>query len=108
MDMFGAIMDHVFCRLQSVPFGCARMADDVQRQDLDLFLKALGARGFGRPLERRCAEIIEAAIAEASKLPRPMGKQLSDVILQQSYHLTKNLGLAITVPEFDNVPVNRP
>lgn len=107
-DIDPVFLDDSVTHQMSFRIGCARMADDVQRQDLDLFLKALGARGFGRPLERRCAEIIEAAIAEASKLPRPMGKQLSDVILQQSYHLTKNLGLAITVPEFDNVPVNRP
>ncbi|MEP3333263.1 hypothetical protein [Sedimentitalea sp.] len=61
-----------------------------------------------RPLERRCAQIIEAAIAEAAKLPRPTGKQLADVILQQSHHLSKNEGFAIEIPKFDNVPVNRP
>lgn len=82
------------------------MADDVTAPDLDLFLKAIGARGFGRPQVQRCAEIVETALAAA--MPRLTGKRLCDVIRQQANHLSINAGLGIKVPEFDNVPVNRP
>ncbi|MDB6177697.1 HipA domain-containing protein [Paracoccus sp. Z330] len=92
----------------SFRIGCARMADDVGAEDLDLFLKAIGAKGFVRPLARRCTEIIETAIAHAENLPPPSAKQLSAVIRQQAHHLSANAGFEIDVPEFDNMPVNRP
>lgn len=92
----------------SFRIGSARMADDVGAKDLDMFLKEIGAKGFVRPLARRCAEMIKTAIVHAAELPRPAAKQLSDVVMQQAHHLSENAGFAIEVPEFDNVPVNRP
>lgn len=91
----------------SFRIGAAKMADDVTTKDLDIFLKALGARGFGRPQKLRCAEMIEAALLSAGSLPRPAGKRLADVIRQQAHHLSMNVGLVIDVPDFDAVPVNR-
>ncbi|TCP61448.1 serine/threonine-protein kinase HipA [Rhodovulum bhavnagarense] len=88
--------------------GTARMADDVTEADFDLFLKAIGARGFGRPLAKRVAEIVTAALAATADLARPSRKRLTDVICQQAHHLSENVGLDIAVPEFDAVPVNRP
>ncbi|PLS21019.1 HipA domain-containing protein [Neptunicoccus cionae] len=92
----------------SFRIGKAQMADDVGAADLELFLKAIGARGFGRPLAQRSAGIIKAALARAAALPRPVGKALSDVIRQQAHHLSQNAGFDMEVPDFDNVPVNRP
>jgi len=88
--------------------GDARVADDVTGDDLDRFLKALGARSFGRPQQRRTASIIETLVEAADDLPRPGGKRLCDVIRQQARHLSDNLGLGLDLPEFDAVPVNRP
>lgn len=107
-DIDPVMLDYSVTHEMSFRIGSARMADDVKKEDLDLFLKAIGAKGLVRPLARRCAEMIETSIALAAELPRPAAKQLSDVILQQAYHLSANAGFGIDVPEFDNVPVNRP
>jgi serine/threonine-protein kinase HipA len=106
-DIDAVLLDDVTHEM-SFRIGGARMADDVTAPDLDLFLKAIGARGFGRPQERRCAEIVNTALAATATVPRPAGKRLSDVIRQQAHHFSINAGLGIDVPEFDNVPVNRP
>ncbi|RED10669.1 HipA domain-containing protein [Pontivivens insulae] len=92
----------------SFRIGSARMADEVRGPDLDAFLRAIGARGFGQPQRRRVAELIEMTLRAADALPRPTGKGLFDVIGQQAHHLSANLGMEITIPDFDNVPVNRP
>jgi serine/threonine-protein kinase HipA len=107
-DIDPVMLDYSVTHEMSFRIGSARMADDVNADDLDLFLKAIGAKGLVRPLARRCAEMIETSIALAAELPRPAAKQLSDVILQQAYHLSASAGFGIDVPEFDNVPVNRP
>lgn len=107
-DIDPVMLDNSVTHEMSFRIGRARMADDVSSEDLDLFLKAIGARGLVRPLARRCAEIIKTSIALAAQLPRPTAKQLSDVILQQAHHLSSNVGFEIDVPDFDNVPVNRP
>lgn len=106
-DIDPVLLDDVTHEM-SFRIGVARMADDVTALDLDLFLKAIRARGFGRPQARRCADIIEAALAAAAAIPRPAGKRLADVIRQQAYHLSFNADLTIDVPEYDAVPVNRP
>lgn len=105
-DIDPVLLDDVTHEM-SFRIGAARMADDVTTKDLDIFLNALGARGFGRPQKLRCAEIIEAALLSAGSLPRPTGKRLADVIRQQAHHLSMNTGLGIDVPDFDAVPVNR-
>lgn len=87
--------------------GTSTMGDDVTGDDLDAFLRSLGARGFSRAQARRCAEIIERLLAGVDGLPRPAGKGLCDVVRQQAFHLSQNLDLGLEVPEFDNVPVNR-
>ncbi len=107
-DIDPVLLDNSVTHEMSFRIGRARMVDDVDKQDLDLFLKAIGSKGLVRALEQRCTEIITAAIAEATKLQRPVGKRLADVILQQSHHLSENVGFDVEVPEFDNVPVNRP
>lgn len=106
-DIDPVLLDDVTHEM-SFRIGAARMADDVTAPDLDLFLKAIGARGFGRPQEQRCADMVKTALAAAAAMPRPTGKRLSDVIRQQAHHLSSNAGLGIEVPDFDNVPVNRP
>lgn len=107
-DIDPVMLDAGVTHEMSFRIGRSRMADDVSADDLDLFLKAIGAKGLARPLARRCAQIVEAAIERALELPRPIAKRLSDVILQQATHISANVGLGIDVPEFDNVPVNRP
>ncbi|WP_282128819.1 HipA domain-containing protein [Roseobacter litoralis] len=106
-DVDPVLLDDVTHEM-SFRIGEARMADDVNAHDLDLFLKAIGARGFTSPQERRCADLVNSALAAATALPRPAGKSLCDVIRQQAHHLSGNIGLGIPVPDFDNVPVNRP
>ena len=88
--------------------GRARMADDVVLSDLQEFGTALGARGFPKPQQRRATEIFAALLDEAATVPRPTGMGLCHVIRQQIHHLSMNLGLGLNVPEFDNIPVNRP
>jgi serine/threonine-protein kinase HipA len=88
--------------------GSARMGDDVTGADLDLFLKSIGMRGFGSRQKQRCGEIARLAVLAASDLPRPAGKLLGDVVRQQAHHLSLNVSLGLDVPDFDNVPVNRP
>lgn len=92
----------------SFRIGQARVADDVSQEDLDQFTKALGARGFGTAQRQRAASIIQSLHDATATLPRPIGNGLSDVIRQQSYLLSKNMGLGLDIFEFDNVPVNRP
>ena len=92
----------------SFRIGDARVADDITGEDLDRFLKALGARSFGKPQQRRATSIIKTLLEAADALPRPAGKGLCDVIRQQAYHVSGNLGLGLDVAEFDAVPVNRP
>ena len=92
----------------SFRIGNARVADDITGEDLDRFLKALGARSFGKPQQRRATSIIKTLLEAADALPRPAGKGLCDVIRQQAYHVSGNLGLGLYVAEFDAVPVNRP
>jgi len=87
--------------------GASTMGDDVTGDDLDAFLRSLGAKGFSRAQARRCAEIIERLLAGVDGLSRPAGKGLCDVVRQQAFHLSQNLDLGLDVPEFDNVPVNR-
>ncbi|MBZ4689145.1 MAG: type toxin-antitoxin system HipA family toxin [Cereibacter sp.] len=105
-DIYPVLLDDVTHEM-SFNIGKARMADEVVKSDLDLFMKAIGARSFGRPSQLRCAALVEAAIAAAAALPQPACKRLVDVIRRQAHHLSKNAGLWIEVPEFDNVPVNR-
>lgn len=107
-DIDPVMLDYNVTHEMSFRIGKARMADDVSKEDLDLFLKSIGAKGFVSPLAKRCAQMINASIQLAAKLPRPAAKQLSDLILQQAHHLSANAGFDIDVPEFDNVPVNRP
>lgn len=106
-DIDPVLLDDVTHEM-SFHIGSARVADDITRKDLDHFLKALGARGFSTSQARRSASIIQALLSNADALPRPIGKGLCDVIHQQAYHLSKNLELGLKIPEFDNVPVNRP
>lgn len=106
-DIDPVLLDDVTHEM-SFRIGDARVADDITRDDLDGFLKALGAHSFGRPQERRVASIIKTLVKAADALPRPAGKGLCDVIRQQAFHLSGNLGLGLDVPEFDAVPVNRP
>ncbi len=84
------------------------LLDDVTREDLDRFLKSLCARGFGASQQKRTTSIMQRLPDAANALPRPKAKRLGDVIRQQSHHLSCNAGLGLEVPEFDNVPVNRP
>jgi len=44
----------------------------------------------------------------AAALPCPAGRGLCDVIRRQIHHLSSKLDLGTDVPDFDNVPVNRP
>lgn len=106
-DIDPVLLDDVTHEM-SFRIGTARMADDVTATDLGLFLRALGARGFGRPQKLRCAEMVDAALSSAESMPLPAGKRLTDVIRQQAHHLSMNVGLEIDVPGFDAVPVNRP
>lgn len=92
----------------SFRLGKARMADDVTRDDLAEFCKALGYRSLSSPLLKRTKELVVALIKNTTKLPRPSGKRLADVILQQSHHMSDNLDLGVGPFEFDTVPVNRP
>jgi serine/threonine-protein kinase HipA len=87
--------------------GASTMADDVTAADLDVALRALGGRGFNANQARRCAAIATTLLEGAAQLPRPAGKGLCDVVRQQIFHLSANVGLGLEVPEFDNVPVNR-
>ncbi|WP_316014613.1 HipA domain-containing protein [Roseobacter sp. HKCCA0434] len=88
--------------------GSARIADDVTEEDLGDLLRNLGGRGLTKQLLRRVAEIGAQLLGAAADLPSPDAKPLYDVIGQQVHHLSENLGLGLDVPEFDNVPVNRP
>lgn len=106
-DVDPVLLDDVNHEL-SFRIGNARIADDIIGEDLDHFLKALGARGFGKPQQQRTAAIINTLLEAGDSLPRPAGKGLCDVIRQQAYHLSDNLELDLDVPEFDTVPVNRP
>jgi len=92
----------------SFKIGNARMADDITEGDLDTFCRALDYPSLTSPLLKRVKDLV-LSISEASKnLPRPSCKALSDVVLQQSHHLSKNLDLGVGPFEFDAVPVNRP
>ncbi|GAA0308272.1 HipA domain-containing protein [Rhodovulum strictum] len=106
-DIDPVMLDNVTHEM-SFRIGEARVADDITGEDLDRFLKALGARSFGKPQQRRTASIIQTLLKAADELPRPAGKGLCDVIRQQAHHLSCNIGLGLDVPEFDAVPVNRP
>ena len=92
----------------SFRIGDARVADEITEDDLDRFVKALGARSYGKPLQRRTVSLVKTLLEAADELPRPAGKGLCDVIRQQAYHLSNNLKLGLDVPDFDAVPVNRP
>ena len=87
--------------------GASKMGDDVTDDDLDAFLRSLGARGFSRSQARRCAVIIERLLDRVQDLPSRAGRDLCDVVRQQAFHLSRNLSLGLEVPEFNNVPVNR-
>ena len=87
--------------------GAATIVDDVTAADLDVVLRALGGRGFNATQARRCAAVATTLLEGAAQLPRPAGKGLCDVVRQQAFHLSANVGLGLEVPEFDNVPVNR-
>lgn len=106
-DIDPVLLDDVTHEM-SFRIGSARVADNVTREDLNHFLKALGARGFSKPQALRSASIIQALLDTADTLPRPIGKGLCDVIRQQAHHISANVGLGLKVPEFDNVSVNRP
>ena len=92
----------------SFRLGQARMADDVMREDLEAFCRALGYRRLTTPLLDRVKQLV-ADLSETTKdLPRPSAKRLADVILQQAHHLAENFNLGLGPFEFDAVPVNRP
>ena len=105
-DIHPVLLENVTHEM-SFRIGAVRMADDVTSADLNQFLQSIGARGFSRPQMRRCAEMVEAALAAATDMPRPAGKRLADVIHQQAHHLSMNAGLGIDVPAFDAVTVHR-
>ncbi|MCW8843691.1 MAG: hypothetical protein OQK00_09775, partial [Rhodobacteraceae bacterium] len=92
----------------SFRLGAARMADDVTREDLDAFCKALGYRAFTSPLLKRLTQLVAQLTQMTKDLPRPSAKMLADVIHQQAHHLSENLDLGLGPFEFDAVPVNRP
>ena len=92
----------------SFQLGKARMADDVTHDDLTEFCRALGYRSLTSPLLKRVKELVIDLTDKTTELPRPSGKRLADVILQQSHHLSENLDLGVGPFEFDTVPVNRP
>jgi serine/threonine-protein kinase HipA len=105
-DIDPVLLDDVTHEM-SFCIGEARIADDVTQDDLNLFTRALGARGFSTAQRQRVATIIQSLHDAAETLPRPIGKGLCDVIRQQSHHLSVNMGLGLDILEFDNVPVNR-
>ncbi len=91
----------------SFRIGQARMADDVTRDDLAEFCRSLGYRSLSAPLLKRVAALVKALADATEHLPRPSGKRLADVILQQSHHMSENLDLELGPFEFDAVPINR-
>lgn len=106
-DIDPVLLDDVTHEM-SFRVGCARVADEIIEEDLDRFVKALGVRSYGKPLQRRTVSLVKTLLEAADELPRPAGKGLCDVIRQQAYHLSNNLKLDLDVPELDAVPVNRP
>ncbi|NRB20664.1 MAG: HipA domain-containing protein [Rhodobacteraceae bacterium] len=106
-DIDPVVLDDVNHEM-SFRLGEARMADDVTRDDLRDFCRALGYRSLTSPLLKRIKELVIALTEASATLPRPSGKGLADVILQQAHHLSVNLDLGIGPFEFDAVPVNRP
>ena len=87
--------------------GRARIADDVETEDIAAFLVDLGFSGKGRTLHPSVPKVISALIDEAKSLPGPGRNRLTDVVFQQARHLSRNLGLDLEVPEADLVVVNR-
>lgn len=92
----------------SFRLGKARIADDVTHEDLTDFCRALGYRSLTAPLLKRVKELVMSLTETTAVLPRPSGKRLADVILQQAQHLSENLDLGVGPFEFDAVPINRP
>ena len=92
----------------SFSLGSARIGEDTTPDDLDAFCKALGYRALTSPLIRRSKELALACVESVNDLPRPSGKRLADVVLQQAHHFSENFDLEIGPLDFDLVPINRP
>jgi len=107
-DIDPVLLDHDVTHEMAFRVGEARMADEVVADDLDAFARALGARGFAMPRQRRTTVLLEALLVEADVSPGPAGRGLRYAIRRQIHHLSSNLDLGIDVPEFDNVPVDGP
>lgn len=107
-DIGPVLLDAGVTHEMSFRIGKARMADDVDRDDLSAFMTALGARGFSKAQENRVIGIAQALVQATEDLPRLAGKGLCDAVRQQARHLSENLELGLDIPEFDAVPVNRP
>lgn len=87
--------------------GNAIMADDITRQDIDLFLKAIGVRRVTAPVLARGRAVIERMLAILESSGEDLPKRIYDAAAQQVRWLAKAVGADRETPDFDLVPISR-
>lgn len=107
-DVVPTIIDPDVTHELAFRIGAAQMTDEITRDDLDAFAKALGMRAFTKAHQNIACMMVEKAVEMMQDMRGPAKKRFSDALAEQGKHIQAAAGCGITVPEGDLVIINRP